>query len=262
MNNHFIHLLLFFVMPLCMCSCSMPNGVSIGPVDDNGQKTITLQFDKVTLKFDWSKKLNTAFVVGDYGEFIAAHNVANCDWSKYSGTIDNLGNILWDVDSYDESHRPSISVTIEDVFYGKTVHQCNKEDISWNTVFGIPKIDNFYQGTVEIKSIKTRDNGVQVVWKKSALKDNWPINEFVKDGSISCENTAITKVGTNNDSGNVAARGNTIISNTSDKDIKEDARFTIDEKQLLSPDLCKPVLINGGVSENVKWSKPVIYKTL
>lgn len=262
MNKHNIHLLLFLEMLLCLCSCSLPNGVSIGPVDDNGQETITLSFSKVALKFDWSKKLNTGFVSSDYGEFITAHNVANPDWSKYSGTINNIGNILRNVDSYDESHRPSITVTIEDMFMGKTVHNCSKDDISWNTVFGIPKISNFYQGTVEIKSIKTRDNGIQIVWKKSALKDNWPINEFVEDGSISCENTAITKVGTNNDSGNVAARGKTIISNTSDKDIKENACFTIDEKQLLSPDLCKPVLINGDVSKNVKWSEPVIYKAI
>lgn len=247
-------------MLLCLCSCSLPSGVSIGPVDDNGNETITLNFSKVALKFDWSKKLNTVFVGSDYGEFITAHNVANPDWSKYSGTINNIGNILWNADSYDESHRPSITVTIEDMYMGKTVHNCSKDDISWNTVFGIPKISHFYQATVEIKSIKTRDNGIQVVWKKSALKDNWPINEFVGDGSTSCENTAITKVGTNNNSGNVAARGKTIISNTSDIPINKNTRFVIDNRQIISPDLCRPVLINGSISKTREWSKPIIYK--
>lgn len=262
MNNHIINLLFSLGMLLCLCSCNLPNGVSIGPVDDTGQETITLNFSKVALKFDWSKKLNTGFVSGDYGELIAAHNVANQDWSKYSGTIDNLSHILWNADSYDDSHKPSITVTIEDVFMGKTVHSCEKDDISWNTVFGIPNVSKFYQGTVEIKSIKTRDNGVQVVWKKSAMKDNWPINEFVADGTISCDVTSITKAGTNNDSGNVAARGNTIISNTSDKPIKKDSYFQIDEKQIISPDLCKPVLVSGSVSETTRWSEPVICKAI
>ena len=247
---------------LCFSSCNLPGGVSIGPVDDNGQETITLSFSKAALKFDWSKKLNTAFVGGDYGEFIVAHNVVDQDWNKCSGTINNLDKVLCNVDSYDEAHRPSITVTIEDVYMGKTVHNCNKDDISLNTVFGIPNISNFYQGTVEIKSIKTRDNGVQVVWKKSALKDNWPINEFVADGTISCEVTAITKAGTNNDRGNVAARGNMIISNTSDLPIKAEAFFIVEEKQIISPDLCKPVLVGGSISETVKWSEPVIYKAI
>ena len=262
MNNHPIHLSLFLGMLLSLCSCNLPGGVSIGPVDDSGKETITLNFSEVALKFDWSKKLNTAFVSSDYGEIITAHNVANPDWNKYSGTIDNLGNILGSVDLYDEFHRPSITVTIEDMFMGKTVHNCNKDDISWNTVFGIPNVSNFYQGTVEIKSIKTRDNGVQVVWKKSAIRDNWPINEFVADGTITCDVTSITKAGTNNDSGNVAARGNTIISNTSDKPINTENRFIVEEKQIVSPDLCKPVLVDGCVSNTARWSEPVIYKAI
>lgn len=57
MNNHIINLLFSLGMLLCLCSCNLPNGVSIGPVDDTGQETITLNFSKVALKFDWSKKL-------------------------------------------------------------------------------------------------------------------------------------------------------------------------------------------------------------
>lgn len=259
MNNFSIYLLLSLLLLFGVCSCQgWPAGV--GEANMNGKKVLILDISNVDLKFDWSKKLYIKSVSADFGEFIPSHNVSDPDWSNYSGTINDLSCILLNVDSYDDSHKPSISVTIEDAYFGKTVHQCNKEDITGNKVFGIPKIDNFYQGTVEIKSIKTRENGVQVVWKKSVLKDSWPINEFVADGTVSCEVTSITKAGTNNDSGNVAARGNTIIPNTSDKPIINESFFIIDEEQIISPDLCKPVLINGSVSKTVKWSEPIICK--
>lgn len=256
----FFNLIFLTLLLSCVCSCNLPGGVSIGPVGDDGMETITLDFSKVGLKFDFSKSLNVPFVISDYSELVAAHNTVDNNWDKCSGTINNLGAILWNVGSYDESHKPSITVTVEDVFMGKKVHNCKKEDVAWNTVVGIPKISNFYQGTVEIKSIKTQDNGVQVVWTKSALKDNWPINEFVKDGTVSCDVTAFTKVGTNNDRGNVAVRDNIIISNTSDYPLNRDDRFVIDDRQLISPDLRKSVLIKGEVSNKAKWSEPVIYK--
>ena len=262
MNYHSIRRLLYIVILFYVCSCSFPNGISIGKVDDYGQKTITLDFSNVALKFDFSETINTAFVNSDYGQFITAHNVIDQDWSKLSGTINSLSNILWDAESYDDSHRPSITVTVEDMFMGKTEHKCKKEDISGNTIFGIPNVSSFYQGTVEIKSIKTQDHGVLVVWSKSALKDYWPINEYVKNGKVTCEVTSILKVGTNNDNGNVAARGNTIISNTSDNTIIFNDHFIIEDKPLFSPALCKPVLVNGEISDTVTWSEPVIYKPI
>lgn len=246
----------------CLCSCSLPNGVSIGPVDNSGQKTVTLTFNQVALKFDLSEKVITGFVASDYSDLITAHNVVNQDWYRYSGTIENLSSLLWNVDAYDEDHKPSITVTIEDLVTGKIEHKCKKEDISGNTVFGIPNVSKFQQGTVEIKSIKTNENGVQVVWKKSALKSTWPINEFIADGTISCDVTAIIKVGTNNRRGSVATRKNAIITNTSDKTSGEPRRLVVDDRQLISPNLRKPVLVNGDISKDVKWSEPVIYKEI
>ena len=249
-------------MLFCIGSCQLPNGVSIGPADGTGKETITMNFSKVDLKFNLSKKINTGFISGDYEELVSVHAITNPDWTTYSGSINNLGTILANADNYDEDHKPSISVTIEDLFSEKTVHNCNKEDVSWNTVFGIPNISKFYQATVTIKSIKTRDNGVQVVWTKSAFQDNWPINEFVKDGSVTCENTAIIKVGTNNDSGDVATRNNTIISNTSNQATNKDVLYAIEANQIISPNLVKPVLVGGKSSKDVKWSEPIIYKAL
>lgn len=262
MKKHSVRILFIFFILHCFGSCSFPNGISIGPVNDNGEETIILDFKKVALKFDLSKKLNTAFINGDYGDLIVAHNANDINWSNYSGTIDVLSNILVNEESYDEDHKPSITVIITDLFNKDTTHRCKKEDISWNKVLGIPNNPNLYQATIEIKSIKTRDNGVQVIWKKTAFIDNWPINEFVENGTIKCDVTSITKVGTNNDNGNVAARGNTIISNTSNRPIKIDDRFIEDDIQLISPDLRKPVLVNGDKSTQIKWSEPVIYKAI
>lgn len=262
MKYHF-YVFLFMVSFLFLSSCQLPEGVSIGPIDNTGQETIKIELNKVALKFDFSTGVNTSFIMGDYGEFITAHNAIKQDWSNCSGTIDNLANILWNEDLYDTDHKPSITVDLFEAFNNESqVHNCKKGDVTYNTVFGIPYVRHLNKVTIKIKSIKTRDNGVQIVWEKTAFKDNWPINEFIKDGKVYCENSSITKVGTNNDNGNVAVRGNTIITNTSNKIITKEDDFILDEKQLISPDLCKPVLLNGSESTGAQWSKPVIYKEI
>lgn len=259
MKKRTIRIMLCIGVLLETVSCSLPNGISIGPTGNNGEQTLTLNFSKVSLRFDFEKKLQTAFIISDYYEFINAHCIPYND--SYSGAITSLSTVLWNEQNYDDSHKPSITVTIEDMF-GKTDHHCKAEDITGNTVLGIPNPDNFYKGTVEIKSIKTSQYGIQVVWKNSATKDNWPINEFVKDGSISCDVPSIIKVGTNNNSGDVAGRGGVIIGNTSDELITDSERYIIKDVQLLSPDLCKPVMVNGEISNEVKWSEPVIYQAI
>ena len=259
-KNYTVRMVAWIGVVLGLCSCTFPNGVSIGPVNDNGEKTITMKFSKVSLKFDLSKKFNTDFISGEYSELICAHNLMYN--SGFSGTITSLNDIIWLEDNYDETHKPSITVTIEDPFGSTTKYACTKNDVVGNTVFGIPNIQDFKQATIEIKSVKTITYGIQIVWKKSAVKDNWPINEFVADGTISYSNEfpSILKAGTNNGNGNVAVRNNTVISNTSDGKVSPKSRFVVEERQVVSPDLCKPVAVGGTVSNAAKWSKPTICK--
>lgn len=258
MKTKKLKLLIWLCISFSLCSCTMPNGVSIGPTGDNGEEYITLNFSKVSLKFDMSKKLNTAFIGGDFGEFITYHNVVNPDWSNYSGAITKLSDFLWDEGRFDDGHKPSITITLEDN-YGTTKHKCEKEDITWNTVLGIPNPNHLHKATIEVKSMKTSTYGIQVSWKKTATEDDWPINEFVSDGTITCDMPSITKGGTNNDNGDVAARGNTIISNTSDKTGKY---YVLEEKEFISPDLRKPVLTKAAISDDLKWNEPTIYKAI
>ena len=240
-------------------SCTLPNGVSFGPTGSNGEKTINLEFRTVSLRFDFSKSLNTAFIDGDYNEFIVYHNVPYN--SNYSGAVTTLANILWDEDRYDEDHKPSITVTIED-HNGTQKHSCKKEDITWNTVLGIPNPDHLYKATIEIRSIKTIPNGIHVVWSKKATNDNWPINEFVADGHVFCDAPSITKGGTNNDNGNVAVRDGAIIDNTCNQKAECKGKYALAEECFISPDLQKDVFIGGHKSADIRWEEPAIYKEL
>lgn len=174
-----------------------------------------------------------------------------------------MASILINEENYKGSNKPSIKVIFDDIIEGQIVHQCKKEDIAWNTVFGIPNPNNLYKGTVEIKSIKTHNYGIQVVWKKVETQDNWPIEEIVENGNVSCEMTHIIKAGTNNSNGNVAGRGDKVISNTSDVERIDDMQFVIEEEvYCVSPDLYEPVLVGGEISDSVKWDEPTIYKAI
>ena len=262
MKNYF-NAFILMAMFLCLSSCQLPEGVAIGPVDNTGQSHVVLELNILALKFNLGKELNPTIIAGDYGELISAHGAKDLNYSNCSGTIDVLRNILEPEDLCDDENKPSISVSLFEAFENEPqVHTCKKDDIFYNTVKGIPSVRHLNKVTIKIKSIKTRYNGVQIVWEKTAFKDNWPISVFVENGKIYCDISSITKVGTNNDNGNVAARGNTIISNTTNKPLTKDDRFTLDENQLISPNLCKPVLVNGSESESIQWSKPVIYKEI
>ena len=85
-------------------ACILPSGITIGPVEKDGKQYITLNLSKVSLKFDFGKKLNTAFIMDDYSEFITYHNVIYKE--DYSGEVANLHSILWGEDGYDENHKP------------------------------------------------------------------------------------------------------------------------------------------------------------
>lgn len=260
MKKYFIITILFVgILPL-FHSCTLPNGISIGNVGEDGEY-INIHFDNISLNYDFSNKLYTEYIAVDYNEFLTAHpSVYNAD---FSGTIDNLASILINEENYKGSNKPSIKVIFDDLVEGQIEHQCKKEDIAWNAVFGIPNPNNLYKGTVEIKSIKTNNYGIQVVWKRVEMKDNWPIEEIVEKGVISCDVSHIVKAGTNNSNGNVAGRGDKVISNTSDVERIDDMQFVIEEEvYCVSPDLYEPVLVGGEISDSVKWDEPTIYKAI
>ena len=243
---------------LLIASCSPQPGIYIG----DGGKT-TIHFNTIALKYDFSQKFQTSFIESDCEEFMRNHNIQSD--SKYSGTIDNLKDIYYMIDGIEDSRKPSITLTMNctDTTITK---KFNNEDVGPWDLFQITYREDVYTGTVEIKSCKTSMYGLQVVWKKSASGPNWPINEFVQNGTISGTAPGIVKGGTNNNNGNVATRNGEIIRNTGDRYLlpieNENLAFIAEEAPVISPALCKNVYIGGNISSNVEWDQPAIYKAL
>ncbi len=261
MKRHLFLLSVIVGTLVSICSCTLPNGVSIG-----SGGTASIHFDKISLKYDFSKKFQTNFIQDDYDEFKRTHNITTD--SDFAGEIDNLNDILWMVDAIpEESRKPSITLTMNcsDTTIVKNIGQF---DISAWDIYNIPNRSDVYTGTVEVKSVKTFMYGLQVVWRKTASGPNWPISEFVQNGTVSGTAPGIIKVGTNNGNKNVAIRAGHILKNTADlnyfaEDIREsDNVYTEDTNPVYSPDLCKDIYIDGKTTNEVEWSKPAIYKSL
>ena len=276
--------LFLFLLVYLLSSCSMPGGVSVG---SGGQGSIS--FDKVALKYDFSKKCNIHQIAADYAEFRIYHNYIpdpniplndpRMDPQKpeyYVGSINYLQDILFMVDAAPEGRKPSITLTMYGERDSVVTKKFSKDEVFSNTLENIPSLQPVYTGTVEVKSYKTSQYGLQVVWKKSASGPDWPFHEFVKDGTLSAGTPGIVKGGTNNGNGNIAGRDGGFLDNTGhlylhyyydpsgDYHIvgSEDGsvQLVIEEEPFYSPDLCEEVYVGGEFSNEVEWDKPVIYR--
>ena len=70
MKRHLFLLSVIVGTLVSICSCTLPNGVSIG-----SGGTASIHFDKISLKYDFSKKFQTNFIQDDYDEFKRTHNI-------------------------------------------------------------------------------------------------------------------------------------------------------------------------------------------
>ena len=224
-----------------------------------------MHFNEIALKYDFSTKFQTNYIIGDYQEFKFYHNIQSD--SYFSGEINDLTDILFMADGVEEPRRPSITLTLN-CSDTTIVKKFSNSEIAPLDLFDIPYREDVYTGTVEIKSYKTLMYGLQVVWKKTASGPNWPINEFVKDGTISGTAPGIIKGGTNNGNGDFATRGGGILINTNDRtllnsnDYMATAQFVVEENPIFSPNLTGEIYLGGEMSDDVEWEKPVVYKTL
>ena len=253
----------------CLFSCSFPNhGITIG----NGG-TADIILSDLSLKWDFTKKCDPNFILDDCEEFKFAHNILP-PGTGLTGEIKSFKDILWMADSFESSRKPSIKVTLHCHSDLEDKDTTVTKTFTWDEVgplelYQIPYRDDIFTGEVEIKSCKTMMHGLQVVWKKTASGPNWPINEFIKDGEVSPGNAPapITKGGTNNSNGNVAANSGGIIPNTIEDILEYEEliegpiEVEIELEPIYSPSLAKPFYINGTMSEKVEWGKPNIYKT-
>ena len=230
----------------------------------DSQGNTSLSFSKVSLKYDFSKKFYTNYILNDYNEFTIHHNIV-IDPSighqlpaYYSGEIDNIVDVLVFADAVPKSQKPSIKLEMycKDTTIKKSF---SLEEVTPYSISNVPKRDDVAHGLVEIKSYKTTMYGLQVVWRKDATAPNWPFHDFITDGTINSDADWIVKVGTNNGRGNVAVRDGGIIGNTcmvgGEFHIVE-----IEDEPLYSQSLEEAIYIGGEFSNEVEWDAPVIYR--
>lgn len=262
--SNFIRLALLIVFSISICSCYTPEGVEVG------SSSVDLNFKEIKLSYDFSTivDIHTASqnpyfykFMDDCDEFSLAHSVDGT--SRYSGRIEWLSHITSHEYLYPDDRKPSITIELIDN-KGETIRQnVESYNVLSKRICDIPKVDKVVKATITVKSIKTKNYGIQVVWTKTAEESGWPINEFVSDGSVSCANTSIVKVGSKAEG--VFARLSNIISNTATTG-SESSRYIKDDDSLLPPHLQRSVMIRRATKatepNNVVWSAPTYYKAI
>lgn len=251
-------LFLLILMSL-LSACDTSGGITA-----DSQGNYSLSFSKISLKFDFSKKFYTNYILNDYIEFKNHHcltndpNVTPQSPEFFSGEIDNFVDILALADGLPNSQKPSIKLEMycPDTTIKKSF---SRNDVSHYSVSGVPKRNDVAHGFVEIKSYKTTMYGLQVVWRKDGTYPNWPFHDFITDGTINSDVNYIVKVGTNNGRGNVAVREGGIIGNTCMVG-GEYHIVVIEEEPLYSQSLEGPIYVGGELSNDVEWDTPAIYK--
>lgn len=278
MTKSFTNLFTGLLVVLSWCSCMPLEGNGPGPT-----RSMRVEVTNVALKFGFNNFFDKEKVrynlAGDYQELCTYYNLTpNND---YTGEITELFYLLANEGKYDDDHKPSVTLIAETPFLIDTIHLRPDNFRVNNEVVLDDSFDTTTKGSVTVKSPKTRDYGVRVVWEKIFTENNWPIKEFVAEcDTITSDYDSYLKVGTNNDRGDVATRNGGIITNTyddigdaldeshgpivyaDDGDNSSDLKGIKEENVFLPPLLEKAPLVGGSVSKSYKWSTPTIYRVL
>lgn len=279
MTKSFTKLLTGLLVVFSWCSCYVREG---GPIPEHNEN-MSLEFKNVALRFGFNNFFDEekvpSYLGGDYQELCSYYGLE--PKIDYSGEITELFLLLANEGKYDDDHKPSVTLIAETPSLIDTIHLRPNNFKVNNEV----ELDDSYatttKGTITVKSPKTNNYGVRVVWEKIFTKNNWPTQEFVAEcDTITSDFDSYLKGGTSNDRGDVATRNGGIIPNTYlDKDDALDEthgpvvtyednnnRFGLtgvkEEEVFLPPVLEKPILVGGSVSQSYKWSTPTIYRIL
>lgn len=170
---------------------------SSGDNSPEGSNTETYNFESVELQYDFSN-VGSIFndITQDAREFYEAHNT---DVMATKGTINNLRNIIWKVNEYDEEHKPCIIVKIKPASGGDTVtYECKSDDVGNNYVSNLPNYGvNVSSIIVMVESITTEANGIRLKWSKGFdLNQQWweSIEDTALSGDAEITVTGYTKV--------------------------------------------------------------------
>lgn len=283
MTKSFTKLLTGLLVMFSWCSCYIREPEPGNPINVP-ERELELEFKNVALRFNFSNtykqndKLSELW--GDYAELCNYYNLMpNND---YSGEITELFYLLANEGRYDEDHKPSVTLLAETPSAIDTIHFGPENFRVGNEVRIKDTFSSTTKGTITVKSPKTKDYGVRVVWEKIFTDNNWPDKEFVAEcDTITSDFDSYLKGGTNNDRGDVATRNGGIIPNTYDDvgdaldeshgptvayedygDNRIDLRGIKEENVFLPPILENPILVGGRESKSYKWSTPTIYRVL
>ena len=238
-----------------------------GGGNDEIRNDATYEFEKVNLVYEIPEEADYGLTRydGDLGELSSAHGI---DPTAFSGTIDNLSNILLYEQNYVQDRKPEIKVTMK--LYDNSVveHKCSKHDIGNNYVQNIPNYGaNVINLIVSVKSIKTTLHNMQLCWTKSfdLSETQWwdPNLDKVLSGKAEVTILGYTKYAGSDDQLFVRDKNGTYEIATY---VRDYSLINVPDSDLIielpetPPIKALPVNREGKIADDIEWDSPVAIK--
>lgn len=262
-------------------------GTSVGPITITspetspcGMKAVdlgsSLFFNSVSLRYDFqSYSSMTAVLAPDFAELARIHpSMSLLQSGTLSGEIEWLSEItnMSDMVS-DESSKPKISIQFSDVECEAVGYMFQETEIEPSQVSG-NSISNVHAYstplsyiTYKIRSVKTPDHNVQLVWEGTINVTNIIYN-IIDEAVIESDLSAFATVSTCVLDDIIACRLDPedqslvvidIGENMTIEDLNEPENWAIEKDAFyFSPDLEGPVYSGGDLNEEIEWEKPII----
>lgn len=284
-DTYLLRLTIPFLTLLLFSSCLPPehdqsnNAYDIVPDEEEKYCMIRVK-QEPSLNYDFNN-YGTYEFENDRIEIISSHpRMTGLNmYSEMTGKIDNFAAIYYlnDTGMIENSRLGSITLTAN-LVNNTITHTAQKEDVFPKWIMGIPyKALQASSGSITIKSIKSKNHGLQIVWKQSDSYPNWKYDTFEPDDNIISDSDyeSYIKSGGSKSPGEkdkkdiyyievmdtdeliylkMESDDETYPNKTEDKELEQVDDF------VFSKTLERDIIVGEEISEDSEWAKPNIYK--